>query len=106
MNSSRLLRYWASVAGVLVAATFALAGKPAPPPPTPIVATTTDRNFLEVDVNKVSCQTEFDLAVGVSGTGTHYRYKVGPSATTNPGVLTGYSAPAAACGICRAGSAG
>jgi len=71
---------------------LALAGKPTPPAPTPIIATTTDRNFLEVDVNKVSCQTEFSLAIVVSGTGTHYRYKVGPSGTTNPSVLTGYSA--------------
>ena len=73
-----------------------LAGKPVkppPPPPTPIIATTTDRNFLEVDVDKVACQAEFDLAMDVSGDGTHYRYKVGPAATTNPGVLTGYSAP-------------
>ena len=93
MNRSRFLQYGVCLVALLLSATFALAGKPAPPPPTPIVATTTDRNFLEVDVNKVSCQTEFDLAVSVSGTGTHYRYKVGPFDTTNPGVLSGYSAP-------------
>ena len=89
MKSNRFLRYWVCLVGVLLAATFAFA---ATPPPS-IVATTTDRNFLEVAVGKTSCQTEFDLAISVSGTGTHYRYKVGPSSSTNPGVLTGYSAP-------------
>jgi hypothetical protein len=72
---------------------LALEGNPAPPAPTPIIATTTDQNFLDNVVGKQSCQTQFDLAIVVSGTSTHYRYKVGPSATTIPGVLTGYSAP-------------
>ncbi|MBM4094643.1 MAG: hypothetical protein FJ276_35335 [Planctomycetes bacterium] len=82
----------ASTAGK-VAAVAAAMSLLAPETASAQIATTTDRNFLEVVVNKVSCQTEFDLAINVSGTGTHYRYKVGPSATTNPGVLTGYSSP-------------
>ena len=63
----------------------ALAKKPTPPPPPPepIIATTTDRNFLETVVGKVSCQTEFDLAIDVSGTArtTATRLAQGPART-------------------------
>jgi len=85
----------ASTAGKVAAVAAAMALLAPETASAQIVATTTDRNFLEVVVNKVSCQTEFDLAINVSGIGTHYRYKIGPSATTNPGVLTGYSSPIA-----------
>lgn len=78
---------------LVVIGELAMAGKPTPPPPTPIIATTTDAAFLNDVVGKLSCQTEFDLAISVTGTGTHYRYKVGPADNTDPGVLAGYSAP-------------
>ena len=91
MKSSRFLQRGACVVGVLLAASLALAGKPAPPPS--IIATTTDQNFLNNVVNKVSSQTTFNLAISVSGTGTHYRYKIGPAATTDPTNSPGTPAP-------------
>ncbi|MBM4094169.1 MAG: serine/threonine protein kinase, partial [Planctomycetes bacterium] len=59
----------ASTAGKVAAVAAAMALLAPETASAQIVATTTDRNFLEVVVNKVSCQTEFDLAVNVSGTG-------------------------------------
>lgn len=78
--------------GLLLTASLALAGKPVPPPPS-IIATTTDENVLYIVVGQVSSQTLFDLAISASGTGTHYRYKNGPAATTNRNDVSGYSAP-------------
>ncbi len=92
MLSRRHLQCWAAVTGVLLAASFALAGKPAP---TPIIARTTDQNFLDNVVGKESSQTLFNLAIDVSGTGTHYRYQIGPAALIDPADSAAYSSPIA-----------
>ncbi len=95
MKPSNAVKVATAVAAISLLASEATSGKkpPSPLPPTPIVATTTDRNFLEVDVDKTACQAEFLLAVDVSGEGTHYRFKVGPASSTDPNEDSGYSAP-------------
>ncbi len=89
MYYRRYLSVWAFVMGlVLLATSHTLAGKPAP---TQIIAETTDQEFVNNVVEKESSQTAFDLAITVSGTGTHYRYQIGPAAVIDPNDPGAYS---------------
>ncbi len=91
MYYKRYVSLWAFVMCLLLLATsHTLAGKPAP---TPIIAETTDQAFLDNVANQTSSQTVFNLAIDVSGTGTHYRYQIGPSATIDRNDPGAYSRP-------------
>jgi hypothetical protein len=70
MNSSRFVRYWLCVIGVLVTATFAMAGKPAPPPSLPVEYQLTDIGHLGVGyTNTFSMARSSSVTVGISGFG-------------------------------------